>query len=106
DVVVADNTDVVKKPVVADKALVVEDKALVVEDKALVVVDKHKANAVKLSNVVADKSINVIVADNVDVGKALVKDKVGVYVLKRSLFVEVVSDNVQDDLDKVVKENV
>ncbi|GJS36735.1 hypothetical protein Tco_0535117 [Tanacetum coccineum] len=86
--------------------MVVADKAPVVEDKVLVVADKHKADVVKLSNVVADKPINVVVADNVDVGKALVKDKVGVYVLKGSLSVDVVSDNVQDDLAKVVKENV
>ncbi|GJY89738.1 hypothetical protein Tco_0504934 [Tanacetum coccineum] len=36
----------------------------------------------------------------------MVKDKVGVYVLKGSLSVDVVFDNVQDDPAKVVKENV
>nr|GFA24001.1 hypothetical protein [Tanacetum cinerariifolium] len=68
----------IAQPVVADKAPVVKDKAPIVADKALIVANKHKADVVKLSNVVADKPINVVVADNADV----------------------------DDSDKVVKENV
>ncbi|GJW84237.1 hypothetical protein Tco_0157382 [Tanacetum coccineum] len=119
DVVVADNTDMIKKPivadnadvvkklvvankvsVVADKAPVAADKASVVPDKASVVADKHKAAVVNPSNVVADKSIKLVIADNADVGK------VEVSVLKGSLSIDVVSDNVQDDPAKVVKENL
>ncbi|GJZ77032.1 hypothetical protein Tco_0641704 [Tanacetum coccineum] len=133
DVVVADNTDVIKKPVVADnddvvkkpvvadkvsavvdKAPVAADKVLVVVDKASIVADKHKADVVKPSNVVTDKSINLVVADNADVGKepvkdkikAPVKDKVEVSILKGSLSIDVVSNNVQDDPANVVNENL
>ncbi|GKA54985.1 hypothetical protein Tco_0753934 [Tanacetum coccineum] len=119
DVVVADNTDMIKKPivtdnadvvkklvvankvsVVADKAPVTADKASFVPDKASVVADKHKADVVNPSNVAADKSIKLVIADNANVGK------VEVSVLKGSLSIDVVSDNVQDDPAKVVKENL
>nr|GEV71489.1 hypothetical protein [Tanacetum cinerariifolium]GEV84200.1 hypothetical protein [Tanacetum cinerariifolium] len=89
-----------------DKAPVVADKAPVVADKAPIVTDKHKVDVVMLSNVVVDKPINVVVADNADVGKASVKDKDEVCFLKGSLSVDDVFDIVQDDPTKVVKENV
>ncbi|GJW84238.1 hypothetical protein Tco_0157383 [Tanacetum coccineum] len=98
DVVVVDNTDMIKKPIVADNADVV--KKLVVANKVSVVADKHKAAVVNPSNVVADKSIKLVIADNADVGK------VEVSVLKGSLSIDVVSNNVQDDPAKVVKENL
>nr|GEW61021.1 PH-interacting protein [Tanacetum cinerariifolium] len=78
-----------KAPVVkeSDKAPVV---AAVVKKKPAVA-DKHKADAVKPPNVVIDKAINVVVADNGMWG---------------CLSIDVVPDNIQDDPTKVVKENV
>ncbi|GJY03490.1 hypothetical protein Tco_0369430 [Tanacetum coccineum] len=102
---VADKDDVVKKPVVADKApttVVVSDKALATDnDKGSLSVDVVPDDIVlnKASVVVKQKPVKVNENSAVNVGKApvkdkaLVKDKVEVSVLKSSLSVDVVPDD-------------
>nr|GEW55925.1 hypothetical protein [Tanacetum cinerariifolium] len=91
----------IAQPVVTDKAPVVKDKAPVVADKALIVANKHKADVVKLSNVVADKLINVVVADNADVGKALGKKSI---VGKDTGLSDILKYKPKNNAPKVVKE--
>ncbi|GJR74562.1 hypothetical protein Tco_0086927 [Tanacetum coccineum] len=80
--VVADKDDVVKAPVVVDEVPVVTDKALVV--KATVADKAPVVKAMVVDNVVADKEpVKEKLAGNV--GKAPVKDKVKVSVLKGGL---------------------
>nr|GEU75851.1 hypothetical protein [Tanacetum cinerariifolium] len=89
--------DVVKAPVVADEVTVVADKALVV--KATVTDKAPVVKATVADNVVADKEpVKEKSAGNV--GKATVKDKVKVSVLKDSLA------PVKDNVKAPIKDNV
>ncbi|GKD53994.1 hypothetical protein Tco_1287381 [Tanacetum coccineum] len=115
--VAADKDDVIKAPVVADEVLVVADMALVVKatvaDKAPVVKATVAYNVVLDKELVKEKSAS-------NVGKAPVKDKVKVSILKDDMvlnkamgkvsvkdkFKAPVKEKVEDNVKAPVKENV
>ncbi|GKC51987.1 peptidase C48, SUMO/sentrin/Ubl1 [Tanacetum coccineum] len=103
--VAADKDDVIKAPVVADEVLVVADMALVVKatvaDKAPVVKATVAYNVVLDKELVKEKSAS-------NVGKAPVKDKVKVSILKDDMVLNKAmgKEKVEDNVKAPVKENV